>query len=355
MTAESVQLFGFLVTASLLKQWLLRWLKQQEDNMFVHVGTLSNLILYPVKACKPVYLTEAGTTYFGLTSQGVSDRFYMIIQPNGEMASQGSDKSLCHVDIHINNGHVTMSAPTMPESLTLPLSPHSGKIIKCKVLVEEVMGMDCGDEPAEWINTYLQREGYRIVYYSEHLRTRDISATRLVNMVNNLVHEARVGDMSAYGDYGPYHLTTEESFNDLLARIPEESRSAVKMLNFRPNIVVNMCSQPYEEDNWKQLKIGQSKFHFTILNPRCSRPTIDTEKGTHIDRAEPLRTLWSYRKLRGVAFGPMFGIYIALDEPGILRVGDDVYAIRGERLTSMVATEFVTTRPDCDAESTGPI
>ena len=74
------------------------------------------------------------------------------------------------------------------------------------------------------------------------------------------------------------------------------------MNRFRPNLVV-INTEPYEEDTWKIIKIGDCELQIVKPCSRCVLTTVDQETG-EISGKEPLRTLASYRKQNGkVLFG----------------------------------------------------
>ena len=70
----------------------------------------------------------------------------------------------------------------------------------------------------------------------------------------------------AYPDLSSYMLMTQASINDLQTKVP--SHINVSHRQFRPNFLVN-GTQPYEEDNWKWIKIGDEAI-FQTVKP-CTR------------------------------------------------------------------------------------
>ena len=74
---------------------------------------------------------------------------------------------------------------------------------------------------------------------------------------------------TAFADGYPFLILSQESLSDLNKRLS----SPVAMRNFRPNIVIKGCKKPYEEDTWKQIRIGpdHSNDHLFFLVARCTR------------------------------------------------------------------------------------
>ena len=88
------------------------------------------------------------------------------------------------------------------------------------------------------------------------------------------------------------------------------------MNRFRPNLVVNN-TEPYEEDNWKLINIGDCELQIVKPCSRCVLTTVDPETGEFSGK-EPLRTLASYRKQNGKV---LFGQYLIAQNLERLEVG----------------------------------
>ena len=104
--------------------------------------------------------------------------------------------------------------------------------------------------------------------------------------------------LASFSDGFPLLLISESSFRALNNRLPEP----VAMKRFRPNLVVKN-TEPYAEDNWKKIRIGECEFQIVKSCSRCILTTVDPETGKFSGK-EPLRTLAGYRKQNGnVQFG----------------------------------------------------
>jgi hypothetical protein len=90
------------------------------------------------------------------------------------------------------------------------------------------------------------------------------------------------------------------------------------MNRFRPNLVV-AGGRPYEEDEWRDIQIGDIPMQVVKPCGRCVVTTTDQSTGAR--GQEPLRTLATYRKVDGMVF---FGQNAVHEAPGQLRVGDTV-------------------------------
>ena len=90
----------------------------------------------------------------------------------------------------------------------------------------------------------------------------------------------------AYPNETSFSLMNEASVNDLNERLEEPVTSQ----QFRLNFLVKGCN-PFEEDNWEWVKIGQVIFQNIRPCNRCKLTTINPETGIKHPKMEPLVTL----------------------------------------------------------------
>ena len=94
--------------------------------------------------------------------------------------------------------------------------------------------------------------------------------------------------------------------------------SPVPMNRFRPNLVVRGC-EPFAEDTWNRIKVGDVELAVVKPCARCVVTTID--KDTLAQSKEPLKTLGNYRKHK---LGAIFGQNVIPLNEGRIRLGMDV-------------------------------
>ena len=92
------------------------------------------------------------------------------------------------------------------------------------------------------------------------------------------------------------------------------------MQRFRPNVVVT-AEEPFAEDQWQRIRIGDAEFEVSWSCARCVLPTVDPATGVKDPNGEPFKTLRSYRRVSG---GVMFGQNLIPRRLGEIRVGDRV-------------------------------
>ncbi|HLE91652.1 MAG TPA: MOSC domain-containing protein, partial [Anaerolineales bacterium] len=121
-------------------------------------------------------------------------------------------------------------------------------------------------------------------------------------------------DHTGFADAYPILLTSEESLSDLNSRL----EAPVPMNRFRPNIVVKGC-EPFAEDTWKRIRIGNVELAVVKPCARCVVTTIDKE--TLEQGKEPLKTLGRYRRHE---LGAIFGQNVISLNEGSVRLGMNV-------------------------------
>ncbi len=105
--------------------------------------------------------------------------------------------------------------------------------------------------------------------------------------------------------------------------------AALDILRFRPNVVID-GNQPFEEDTWTRVRIGEVTFRTTMVCDRCVMTTIDPV--TIAGGKEPIRTLARHRRWDRSTW---FGTRLVADGPlGALHVGDEVLPLDGRRAGS---------------------
>lgn len=192
----------------------------------------------------------------------------------------------------------------MPD-LSIPM--HTSLAIEVEVWGDRSLAHDAGDEAAAWVSDFLGVTCRLVALGSAFQRKVDPAFDRF-------------GSNVAFSDGYPLLLISEASLEDLNARMPQ----ALPMNRFRPNLVVSGC-EPYAEDAWRELRIGEIGLHIVKPCARCAITTVDQDQGRFAGK-EPLRTLARYR--RGESGKVLFGQNVIHEsKAGVLNVGDTVEVI----------------------------
>ena len=261
---------------------------------------VSGVTVYPVKSCAPVAMESATVGRRGLDF----DRRWMLVDSQGGTLTGREFPSLLKVSAEIRAGRLLLRAPAMPD---LEVEEYDeGPPRPVFVFEDACEGVGCGDQADQWFGGYIGSECH-LVHMGRDCR-RAVTEER----------GGRPGDEVSFADECPLLLTSEASLADLNTRAP----SPVSMERFRPNLVVSGAPAPYDEDDWRRVRIGGIEFDCAQACRRCVFTTIDPESGIADERQEPLRTLSTYRR-RGPG-GPAFGIHLIPRSRGVVRAGDTV-------------------------------
>ena len=119
-------------------------------------------------------------------------------------------------------------------------------------------------------------------------------------------------------DEGTVSLHSEASLARLNHALAERGHETLASDRFRANIIIDGVAA-HAEDDVHLLRAGEVRMAFAQLDERCVVTTVDQRTGRR-SGPEPLRTLADYRRVDGG--GVAFGIYTAVLDPGVVRVGD---------------------------------
>ncbi|MGB0713334.1 MAG: MOSC domain-containing protein [Gammaproteobacteria bacterium] len=263
---------------------------------------LSRLQVFPVKS-----LAGHQPPAWDLGPRGlVHDRHWMVVRPDGRFLTQRQLASMGRVGTHLAGDRLTLSRDGQ---LEIEVPETATRRVSVTVWRDQVEAEDLGDECADWLERAIG-EPCRLVRFPTDERRPVDPAFALET------------DHTGFADAFPLLLVSEASLLDLNARMPDEDWSLDELiLRFRPNLVVS-GTEPYAEDDWNTIRIGE--LHFRVVKPcsRCAITTLDPHTGAK--GKEPLKTLASYRRWDGEVF---MGQNLLHDGPGTLKVGMDVEII----------------------------
>ena len=287
---------------------------------------ISGINIYPIKSLKGIGLESSVVEKRGLRS----DRRWMLTDRNGIFFTQRELPRMATVRISLNGNGLIASAPGSGE-LHVPAYPE----VKLRQLVtvwqSEVEAHVYDRHVNEWFSEVVKRE-CRLVLMPESTERR----------VSDQFDSG--GDIVSFADGYPLLLIGESSLDELNRRIAANADTStldgrleargVSMDRFRPSVVIR-GSEPFAEDDWAKIRIGEAVFRVVKPCGRCVITTIDQQKG-EFDGKEPLRTLATFRKASDVrpegyekfGHGPtsvLFGENLIPENPGVtVNIGDEV-------------------------------
>lgn len=268
---------------------------------------LSEINIYPIKSLKGISLTEAKIEARGLSF----DRRWMLVDEHNKFITQREFPKMATLKVEIHSDHLRVLNGR--DKVDVPFEAYGDA--KARVTV--------------WGST-VKADVYQPVvshWFSERLglKCKLVRMPETTNRIVNPVYAVRkYEDTVSFADGYPFLLIGQASLDDLNSRLAE----ALPMNRFRPNFVIE-GAEPFEEDNWKKIRIGETVFYVVKPCERCIIPTIDQVKG--IKGKEPLTTLNTYRNFKGKV---LFGQNLIAEKPdATIRIGDEVEIIEVKRAT----------------------
>lgn len=265
---------------------------------------VTQVVTYPVKSLGGVPSQRATVTGQGLAG----DRRWALLDGDGHRVSARECHAMLSITAHpvpgglrlvcggdaVDVGTPGAGAPRVPSRISR---------------IDELTLAD--EEASRWLSERLGRD-LRLVHQADG-QHRAVGRS----------HGGRPGDTMALADTCPILLVTEASLDRLREWVAQELGSewlsrADAARRFRPNLVVD-GGEPFEEDRWERVRIGEVTYRLGELCDRCVMTTVDLT--TYRTTKEPIRTLARHRKWEGRTW---FGVRLIPEAEGTVAEGDAV-------------------------------
>ncbi|XP_051935896.1 molybdenum cofactor sulfurase isoform X1 [Hippocampus zosterae] len=279
---------------------------------------LTNIYIYPIKSCGAFEAHKWPVGPQGL----LYDRSWMVVNGNGVCLSQKRESRLCLIrpQVHLSSNELLLRASGM-NTISVPLEIRremhaSFQICQSKVCGDRVETMDCGDEAASWLSDLLGQPCRLIRQSPDFTRYMNKkSDTAITSSTLSLVNEAQ-------------YLMINRASVELIQKVmssrqdyPEFDTENI-ISRFRSNFIISGV-EPFEEDNWSHLVIGNIRFMVRGQCVRCQMVGVDQNTGTKTK--EPLMSLSAYHNGKVT-----FGVYLSHQLPkgsptaGVLSAGSHI-------------------------------
>ncbi|MFJ6657393.1 MOSC domain-containing protein [Streptomyces sp. NPDC091377] len=264
---------------------------------------LQSIHVHPVKAFRGLSLRECAVEPWG----PAGDRRWVLIDDGGKVVTQRQQPRLAQAAAELLPGGVLLSAPSL-EPLAVDV-PEPGGTVTLEIFGDKVEGVPADAAAHAWCSAFL-RAPVRLVHMDDPAARRPVDPAF-----------ARPGETVSFADGYPLLLTSVASLdalNSLIAQGRHAAEGPLPMNRFRPNVVVS-GAEPWAEDDWTRVEIGEVRFRVAKMCGRCVVTTTDqvtSERGK-----EPLFTLGQRRRIGGKL---VFGQNLVPLNRGTLRVGDPV-------------------------------
>ncbi|EFA02140.1 mitochondrial amidoxime reducing component 2 [Tribolium castaneum] len=334
-------LFTSLVTAvTVVGSYLYqKWKQVKIPSNWERIGSVKKLHLYPLKSGHRVELQRAEVTEVGLRQTKEDEKIFQLRDrvlvvygaKDHEFRTARTYPKMVLIDVSVHDeDHLAIDAPTMRTLYVKIPNRKDNAVAKVKCWNNEhIEAIDCGDEAAGWFSRYIIERDFGLrLGYNDASHRRDITKThhKLLNYYKNLSNHST----GLFADLSSVTLINQHSVHDLNKRVGNNSNVTVE--NFRHNIIVDGPDlQPYDEDNWDWIKVGDNVILRNVKDcTRCVFTTISSENGIRDINRQPLKTLETYRKHSGPDHGPRFGTNLEVAKTGFINVGDPVFIARKE-------------------------
>jgi len=259
---------------------------------------IQSLYLYPIKSLGGLAVQEAEVEERGFKY----DRRWMLVDEAGEFLTQRQHPQLALLQVSLTKSDLAVASKINPsQQISFDLELNSGKQMKVKIWGDEVAALQVSPKVSAWFAEFLSMNVELVVMpESSH---RKLDSRYAVN-----------SESVSFADGMPYVIIGQASLDELNGRLVDP----VGMDRFRPNLVFS-GGEPYAEDQFKHLQIGEVEFQVVKPCARCVMITVDQEKGTK--GKEPLATLATYRSQDSKVY---FGQNAVALSQGVVRIGDPI-------------------------------
>ncbi|XP_020394925.1 molybdenum cofactor sulfurase isoform X1 [Zea mays] len=308
---------------------------------------LKSITIYPVKSCQGFSVQSWPLTTGGLKY----DREWLLQGLGGEILTQKKVpelSSICTlIDLELEK--LFLESPKCKDKLQISLLDNLAHLSEeVDVYGQRYEVQSYGDKVNSWFSVAIGRPCTFMRCSSSKYRSCTINGGR-----DRLCRDTR--SKLSFVNEGQLLLVSEESISDLNSRLSSSHGNGkqgvlVDAMRFRPNIVVS-GSTPYNEDNWKRLRIGEAYFTSMGGCNRCQMINQYQSSGQVIKSKEPLATLASYRRKKGkILFGVLLNYEDGMegeDDAVVerwIKVGQEVHTYLNDDLCTYIPGSFTCTR-----------
>ena len=277
---------------------------------------ISSINVHPVKSTAIRPLQSAYAARPGLRG----DREWMVVLDDGTLLTAREWPALFSIvaDTPDTDPSVTHALRLRADgSEPLELNTPEAQPVPVRLHRHDLKAVPAGSAADAWIQQVIGRADVHLMWcHDPHARGL------------NPKH-SRPGDYTAFADGYPVTLASTTSLVQLNQWIAQEAADRgepvpdpLPMQRFRPNLVVDGIDEPFAEDGWHRIRIGEVELRVAKSIDRCVMTTIDTDALTK--GKEPIRTLARHRKWDGKTW---FARHLIPDTEGVIRLGDPVIVL----------------------------
>jgi uncharacterized protein YcbX len=262
---------------------------------------LKSLHIYPVKACRGVDLTAAKVLPRGLEH----DRRWMIVDKAGQFLSQRNRPKLAELTVSADDAGITLHFNKTEHRADIPMGQRLNVTVWKSTVNALAADKAINAALSDWLG-----ETVRLVYM-------DAAAKRPTSQ------DWAPGHETSFADGYPVLVVNSATLDAVNDYIIASGFNPVTMARFRPNVVIQ-TDEPYSEDKWSSVSIGDVALDLVKPCTRCQVTTLDPRTGA----AKPQPVIAALQKLRMSSDrrnkGVLFGVNAVVRRSGRLQNGQSV-------------------------------
>jgi len=333
VTTVAVSFFGILSVFFLIKK-----LRNNKSEKWELVGYLDEILIHPIKGCRAKSVPSAFMGWLGVQSGPYVDRIFMVaFKESGKCVTMKEVPKLALLEAEYSRGKWTLQHPECQDFIIEEKFLEFNESNKATGYMNEaeLNLLHVADEACdEWFTKVLGVD-CKLLY---HYANTPLRAVRK-KFVDIYPDEFTKTDFARCAWTSQTTVISWASINDVSQHLGFD----VDHRRWRTNFMVQTFDEkkPYQEDNWIKISIGTSgaQVHKQKQCHRCVVVNVDPDTGIMHPKGEPLKTLNKFRpfdygsdpimaKARKKRItGPALAINCGLDHPGLVQVGDPVYAV----------------------------
>ena len=259
---------------------------------------LSQINIYPIKSLRGIELEQAFVEERGLKY----DRRWMLVDLTNEFITQRNFPQMTLIDIKLLDQKLILSHRNKSlDKLEISTNEFPQKSIEVKIWSDVCSALEYNNEINNWFSRAIDFN-CKLVYMTDQSERK--TTTKYYTQSKNV----------SFADAFPFLIIGEESLKYLNNKLD----IPITMESFRTNLVFS-GGEPHDEDNWKNIWIGNLEFVNVKPCSRCVITTVNPDNGTK--SREPLRTLATYRTFNNKV---MFGQNLIGLSTGKIKIGDKI-------------------------------
>lgn len=265
---------------------------------------VQSLHIYPIKSAQAININTIDIRPRGFAG----DRRYMLVDDDNMFITQRQIPILAKLRVEITGASLILHWPN-----SLPLFVQAADFTGSRNVIvwrSDVKVASAKLSINEMLSTWLGTSVSLVHMDNDSIRISNSEWTNKPAPVS-------------FADGYPILVTNTASLKALNALILSDGDKEVSMTRFRPNIVID-SDEPWGEDHWETLQIGDVILDLVKPCARCIITTLDQKTGEKQGR-EPLRALKTLRTSTDPRnAGVLFGVNAVPRVCGSIAVGDQV-------------------------------